>query len=111
MLRATDEDAKAKYNGIQPYWGLGFTVSTLDVNSITIHDTAGAFIGTATGDSTTDVGFSLTGGLNYLIANNIKVYSEYKFESVDYEYNSIDSLKIIGNLENSSLVFGASYSF
>jgi opacity protein-like surface antigen len=112
MLRATDEDAKEKYNGIQPYLGLGFTVSTLDINSITIHDTAGAFIGTATGDSTTDVGFALTGGLNYLIANNIKIYSEYKYENVDYEYNSLDgSLKITGNLENSSLVFGASYSF
>jgi len=112
MLRATDEDAKAKYNGIQPYLGLGITVSTLDVNSVTAYTTAGALIGTGTGDSTTDVGFALTGGLNYLIANNIKIYSEYKFESVDYEYNSLDgNLEITANLENSSLMFGASYSF
>ena len=111
MLRVTDEEAIASGTSIQPYLGLGFTVSTLDVNSITIYDTAGAFIGTATGDSTTDVGFALTGGLNCLINNNIKTYIEYKFESVDYEYNSIDSLKITGNIENSSLVFGASYSF
>ena len=111
MLRATDEDAKAKYNGIQPYLGLGFTVSTLDVNSITIHDTAGAFIGTATGDSTTDVGFSLTGGLNYLISNNVKIYSEYSFGTVDYEFDKFDGLKTDLNSQNSSLVFGASYSF
>ena len=114
MLRATDEDAKAKYNGIQPYLGLGFTVSTLDVDSVSAHTTAGALIGTTTGggDSATDVGFALTGGLNYLIANNIKIYSEYKFESVDYDYNSLDgSLEITASVENSSLMFGASYSF
>jgi opacity protein-like surface antigen len=111
MLRATDEDAKAKYNGIQPYLGLGFTVSTLDVNSVTAYSTAGALIGTGTGDSTTDVGFALTGGLNYLINNNIKTYIEYQFESVDYEFGSIDGLKTELTGQNSSLMFGASYSF
>ena len=111
MLRATDEDAKAKYNGIQPYLGLGFTVSTLDVNSASAHSTAGALIGTGTGDSATDVGFALTGGLNYLIANNIKIYSEAQFGSVDYEFGSIDGLKTELTGQNSSLMFGASYSF
>ena len=28
ILRATNEDAKAKYNGMQPYLGLGFVVSS-----------------------------------------------------------------------------------
>ena len=113
MLRATDEDAKAKYNGIQPYLGLGFTVSTLDVDSVSAHSTAGVLLGTSgSGESATDVGFALTAGLNYLITNNVKIYSEYKFESVGYEYNSLDgSLEITANLENSSLMFGASYSF
>ena len=111
MLRATDEDAKAKYNGIQPYLGLGFTVSTLDIDSVTAHSTAGALIGTGTGDSTTDVGFALTGGLNYLIANNMKVYSEYQFGSVDYEFDSLDGLVTEVNPQASSLMFGASYSF
>jgi len=111
MLRATDEDAKAKYNGIQPYLGLGFTVGTLDVDSLTAYDTAGALIGTGSGDSATDIGFALTGGLNYLIANNIKIYSEYQFGSVDYEFGSIDGLKTELTGQNSSLMFGASYSF
>ena len=114
MLRVTDEEAIASGTSIQPYLGLGFTVSTLDVNSASAHSTAGVLIGTTTGDgdSATDVGFALTGGLNYLIANNIKIYSEYKFESVDYEYNSLDgSLEITASVENSSLMFGASYSF
>ena len=111
MLRATDEDAKAKYNGIQPYLGLGITVSTLDVDSVTAHSTAGALIGTGTGDSATDVGFALTGGLNYLISNNIKIYSEYQFGSVDYEFSSIDGLKTELTGQNSSLILGASYSF
>ena len=111
MLRATDEDAKAKYNGIQPYLGLGFTVSTLDVDSVTAHSTAGALIGTGTGDSATDVGYTLTGGLNYLIANNIKIYSEAQFGSVDYEFGSIDGLKTELTGANLSLMVGASYSF
>ena len=111
MLRATDEDAKAKYNGIQPYLGLGFTVSTLDVNSASAHSTAGALIGTGTGDSATDVGYTLTGGLNYLIANNIKIYSEYQFGSVDYEFGSVDGLTTELTGKNLSLMVGASYSF
>ena len=112
MLRATDEDAKTKYNGIQPYLGLGFTVSTLDVDSVSLYNTAGVLLGTsASGDSTTDVGFALTGGLNYLIANNVKVYSEYSYGTVDYEFDKFDGLKTDLNSQNSSLVFGASYSF
>jgi len=86
-------------------------VSTLDVNSVSAFTTAGALIGTGTGDSTTDVGFALTGGLNCLINNNIKTYIEYKFETVDYEFDSIDNLKTEVNVQNSSLMFGASYSF
>ena len=111
MLRSTDEDAKEKYNGIQPYLGLGFTVSTLDIDSVTAHSTAGALIGTGTGDSTTDVGFALTGGLNYLIANNMKIYSEYQFGFVDYEFDSVDGLKTELTGQNSSQMFGASYGF
>ena len=111
MLRATDEDAKAKYNGIQPYLGLGITVSTLDVNSVTAYTTAGALIGTGTGDSTTDVGFALSAGLNYTVSDNIKVYSEYGFETVDYEFDSLDGLVTEVNPQASSLMFGASYSF
>ena len=113
MLRLTDDDAKKESAGIQPYLGLGFTVSTLDVDSVSAHNaTTGALIGTSgSGDSATDVGFAVTGGLNVLITNNIKIYSEYKFETVDYEFNSIDSLKTEVNLQNSSLMFGASYSF
>ena len=111
MLRVTDEEAIASGTSIQPYLGLGFTVSTLDVDSVTAHSTAGALIGTGTGDSATDVGFALTGGLNYLIANSIKIYSEYQFGSVDYEFDSIDGLKTELTGQNSSLMFGASYSF
>ena len=111
MLRSTDEDAKAKYNGIQPYLGLGFTVSTLDVDSLTAYDTAGALIGTGSGDSATDVGFALSAGLNYIVSDNIKVYSEYGFETVDYEFDSLDGLVTEVNPQASSLMFGASYSF
>ena len=103
--------AIASGTSIQPYLGLGFTVSTLDVDSVTAHSTAGALIGTGTGDSATDVGYTLTGGLNYLIANNIKIYSEAQFGSVDYEFGSIDGLKTELTGQNSSLMFGASYSF
>ena len=111
MLRATDEDAKAKYNGIQPYLGLGFTVGTLDVDSLTAYDTAGALIGTGSGDSATDIGFALSAGLNYTVSDNIKVYSEYGFETVDYEFDSLDGLVTEVNPQASSLMFGASYSF
>ena len=111
MLRVTDEEAIASGTSIQPYLGLGFTVSTLDVDSVTAHSTAGALIGTGTGDSATDVGYTLTGGLNYLIANNIKIYSEAQFGSVDYEFGSIDGLKTELTGKNLSLMVGASYSF
>jgi opacity protein-like surface antigen len=83
MLRITDEDASKEYFGMQPFLGLGFTVTTLDIKSSTIFDTAGVQLGTTgNSDSSTDVGFLLSAGLNYIVSNNIKVYSEYKFQTV-----------------------------
>ena len=112
MLRATDEDAKAKYNGIQPYLGLGFTVSTLDVNSGTLFNTAGAQLGTtANSDSSTGVGFLLSAGLNYIVSDNIKVYSEYGFGTVEHTLTMDTGVNSELTLESSSVVFGASYSF
>ena len=112
MLRATDEDAKAKYNGIQPFLGLGFMVSTIDANSATLFNTAGTQLGvTANSASSTDVGFLLSAGLNYIVSDNIKVYSEYGFETVDYEFDSLDGLVTKVNPQASSLMFGSSYSF
>mgnify|MGYP003673019010 CR=1 FL=1 len=113
ILRVTDEDATKEYFGMQPYLGLGFTITTLDVKSATVFDTAGTQLGTTgSGDSSTDVGFLLSTGLNYIISDNIKVYSEYKFQTVKHTLSSLDSAvdyKLTN--ESSSVVFGASYSF
>ena len=112
MLRATDEDAKAKYNGIQPFLGLGFTVSTIDVNSSTLFNTAGAQLGTtANSDSSTGVGFLLSAGLNYIVSDNIKVYSEYGFGTVEHTLTMDTGVNSTLTSESSSVVFGASYSF
>ena len=112
MLRATDEDAKAKYNGIQPFLGLGFTVSTIDVNSATLFNTAGAQVGTtANSDSSTEVGFLLSAGLNYIVSDNIKVYSEYTFQTVEHTLTMDTNVNSTLTSESSSVVFGASYSF
>ena len=112
MLRATDEDAKAKYNGIQPYLGLGFMVSTIDINSATLFNTAGTQLGvTANSDSSTDVGFLLSAGLNYIVSDNIKVFSEYGFGTVEHTLTMDTGVNSTMTSESSSVVFGASYSF
>ena len=112
MLRVTDEDAAKEYLGIQPYLGLGFSVTTLEIKSATLFNTAGTQLSTtANSDSSTDVGFILSAGLNYIVSDNIKVYSEYGFETVDYEFDSLDGLVTEVNPQASSLMFGASYSF
>ena len=112
MLRATDEDAKAKYNGIQPFLGLGFTVSTIDVNSATLFNTAGTQLGvTANGDSSTDVGFLLSAGLNYIVSDNIKVFSEYSFQTVEHTLTMDTNVNSEMTSDGSAVVFGASYSF
>ena len=112
MLRATDEDAKAKYFGIQPFLGLGFMVSTIDVNSATLFNTAGTQLSTtANSDSSTDVGFILSTGLNYIVSDNIKVYSEYKFGTVEHNLTMDAGVDSKFTSESSSVVFGASYSF
>ena len=112
MLRATDEDAKAKYNGIQPFLGLGFTVSTIDVNSATLFNTAGTQLSTtANSDSSTGVGFLLSAGLNYIVSDNIKVYSEYSFQTVEHTLTMDTNVNSTLTSESSSVVFGASYSF
>ena len=114
ILRATNEDAKAKYNGMQPYLGLGFVVSSLDINKVTIYQTNGTFIAETTGgDKATDVGFLLSAGLNYIISDHVKLYSEYKYQSVDYEFGALDAAGVTWKLtgEVSSVLFGASYGF
>lgn len=113
MLRITNEDAINNYSGVQPFLGLGLTVSTLDVNSATVFNTAGTQLGTTgSGDSSTDVGFLLSAGLNYIYSENIKLYSEYKFQTVDHTLSSLDNAvdyKLTN--ESSSIVFGAAYNF
>ena len=112
MLRATDEDAKAKYNGIQPFLGLGFTVSTIDVNSATLFNTAGTQLSTtANSDSSTGVGFLLSAGLNYIVSDNIKVYSEYTFQTVEHTLTMDTGVNSELTSDGSAVVFGASYSF
>jgi opacity protein-like surface antigen len=112
MLRATNEDAKAKYNGIQPFLGLGFTVSTIDVNSATLFNTAGAQLSTtANSDSSTGVGFLLSAGLNYIVSDNIKVFSEYGFGTVEHTLTMDTGVNSEMTSESSSVVFGVSYSF
>ena len=112
MLRVTDEDATKEYFGIQPYLGLGFTISTLDANSVTVFNTAGTQLGTtANSDSSTDVGFLLSTGLNYIVSDNIKVYSEYKFQTVEHTLTMDAGVDAKLTNESSSVVFGASYSF
>ena len=112
MFRATDKDAKAKYNGIQPFLGLGFTVSTIDVNSATLFNAAGAQVGTtANSDSSTDVGFLLSAGLNYIVSDNIKVYSEYSFQTVEHTLTMDTNVNSEMTSDGSAVVFGASYSF
>ena len=112
MLRATDEDAAKEYFGIQPYLGLGFSVTTLEVKSATLFNTAGTQVGTtANSDSSTDVGFLLSTGLNYIVSDNIKVYSEYRFQTVEHTLTMDAGVDAKLTNESSSVVFGASYSF
>ncbi len=112
MLRITDEDAKSEYNGIQPYLGLGFSVNVLDVNKISVYSTAGAFIAETSGESNTSIGPLISAGLNYIINDRVKLYSEYKYKHSNFEYDELDGIvKYEFDGEESSLLFGASYSF
>ena len=112
MLRVTDEDAIKELYGIQPFLGLGFAVTTIDVNSATLFNTAGVQIGTTeNSDSSTDVGFLLSAGLNYIVSDNIKVFSEYGFGTVEHTLTMDTGVNSEMTSESSSVVFGASYSF
>ena len=112
MLRVTDEDAKTEYAGIQPYAGVGFAINVLDVNKVSVFTTAGALIAETTGESNTSVGLLVSAGLNYILNDRIKLYSEYKYKSSNFEYDSLDgTVKYEFDAEESSLLFGATYHF
>ena len=66
---------------------------------------------TANSDSSTGVGFLLSAGLNYIVSDNIKVYSEYKFQTVEHTLTMDTGVNSELTNESSSVVFGASYSF
>ena len=87
-------------------------VSTIDANSATLFNTAGTQLGvTANSDSSTDVGFLLSAGLNYIVSDNIKVYSGYAFQTVEHTLTMDTGVESKMTNESSSVVFGASYSF
>ena len=112
MLRTTDEDAKEKYNGLQPYAGAGFSINVLDINKVSIYDTAGASIADTSGDSNTSVGLLVSAGLNYILNDRIKLYSEYKYKDLNFDYDALDSNVTYGfDTAESSVAFGLTYSF
>ena len=59
----------------------------------------------------TEDGFLLSAGLNYIVSDNIKVYSEYKFQTVEHTLTMDTGVDSKLTNESSSVVFGASYSF
>ena len=87
-------------------------VSTIDVNSATLFNTAGTQLNTtANSDSSTGVGFLLSAGLNYIVFVNIKVYSGYSFGTVEHTLTMDTGVDSKMTSESSAVVFGASYHF
>ena len=87
-------------------------MNVLDVGKVIVHSTAGALIGETTGESNTSVGPLISAGLNYLFSDRVKLYSEYKYKGFNPEYGELDgAVTYEFDAEESSLLFGASYSF
>ena len=49
--------------------------------------------------------------MNYIVSDNIKVFSEYRFHAVDHTLTMDTSVTSEMSGESSSVGFGASYSF
>ena len=84
----------------------------LDVGKVTIYDTAGALIAETSSEDNTSVGLLISAGLNYILNDRVKLYSEYKYKGFNPEYDTLDgAVKYEFDVETSSFHFGASYSF
>jgi opacity protein-like surface antigen len=90
MVRASEKQSENLLN-LQPFFGLGFGVNTVDLGEGSTFTTAGVANGSTSLESDTIVGILVSAGLNYKITSNLKAYGEYK-----YTESSIFSYGIIG---------------
>jgi opacity protein-like surface antigen len=110
MIRTTKEQTINLYN-FQPFLGVGLGVNVVDLGDITSFTQAGAFNSGSNLDSDTSFGVLMSVGLNYKLTHKVKVYGEYKYIDNSYSFRATDGVKYELDMADSSLMFGASYSF
>jgi opacity protein-like surface antigen len=112
MFRATAEQAKNFFD-IQYYLGLGIAINNISLGEATVFNStcvkSNACKSVSLG-SDTSADFLLSVGLNYNVANNFNAYSEYKFTNANFSAQT-DGTTYDFDLDDSSVMFGASYHF
>ena len=110
MVRATEEQSK-NYLTLQPFFGLGFGVNTIDLGDASTFTTAGAAFGSTNLESDTNVGILVSAGLNYKIYDHLKAYGEFKYTDSSFESKGSDGVTYEYDTGDSNLMFGVSYNF
>jgi opacity protein-like surface antigen len=110
MIRATQEQTINLYN-FEPFLGIGLGVNRVDLGDTTTLTESGAFNSETNLGSDTSIGVLMSAGLNYKLTRKVKVYGEYKYTSSSYNLRAADEVDYELDIADSSLVFGASYSF
>ena len=118
MLRPTKEQTKELYNSlelsflplIEPYLGIGFARNSINLSEAASYTGAGALAGKSNLGSGTEVGILLSLGLNHKINDRVKFFGEYKYTESSYDMTT-ETVNYEFDVEDFSLMFGASYSF
>jgi opacity protein-like surface antigen len=110
IVRATEEQSK-NYLTLQPFFGLGFGINTMDLGDASTFTTAGATFGSTNLKSDTNVGILVSAGLNYKIYDHLKAYGEFKHTDSSFASKGSDGLTYEYDAGDSNLMLGFSYNF
>lgn len=112
VFRTPNEYAKKYFNGFQPFVGVGVALNSMDLKEGLVEFPGDeAYPISLSSSSDTAIGLLLSVGVNYIVNDHVKLYSEYKYKKASFELHQGEEDTITFDASDSSVLVGVSYSF
>lgn len=111
VFRTPNEYAEKHFSGFQPFVGGGVAINSLHIKEglLEFSDVPLNPISVSSVNDTA-IGLLLSAGVNYIVNDHIKLYSEYKYKDISFKFDYGGSTETFDASESSVLV-GVSYGF
>lgn len=111
-IRTPEEYVQQMGGNIEPYVGVGLAVNSIDIERVTIANTAGTVTSTSLADSDVDTGFLGQAGVNYRLTERLDGFLEYKYTSASYALNKMaPTLNTQVDASDHTIMLGLKFTF